>query len=223
MKAIIFDLDDTLYPEHTFVESGFLKVSQYAARYYGVDQNKFFELLLKILKKKGRGHVFDDALRFNNAYEEQRVEKLLKVYRTHKPNINLYAGVGTLLKSLKKRYKLTLLTDGMGAVQRNKVKALNIERFFDLLLYSDDYGIEKAKPNTFVFQKVLDFFKISNKNIIHIGDDPAKDFIGARNIGIKSVRVLQGRYKDLIAEDGFGADFTVGNILEVDKLLMKLE
>jgi putative hydrolase of the HAD superfamily len=219
IKVIIFDLDDTLYEDRTFVKSGFEAVSKYVKKNFGINKKGFFKVLLDIFKKEGRGHVFDIALQKNNLYNKKLVDKLVKVYRSHKPNIKLYPGVKKLLKSLKKRYKLALITDGLGYVQRNKVKALNIEKYFNLIIYTDDRGQKKSKPHPYSFKKVLNHFEIKPKEAICIGDDPHKDFIGAKKLGIKTVRVLQGRYKNIQVKRKFEADYNVSKITKIKSLL----
>ena len=56
---LIFDLDDTLYKEREFVKSGFKAVSRYLHFKFNLNEKKIFLQLLKILKKNGRGKIFD--------------------------------------------------------------------------------------------------------------------------------------------------------------------
>jgi len=221
IKVIIFDLDDTLYLERTFVESGFKAVAEYIEKKFKSKKKDFFKVLIDILDKEGRGHIFDTALKKYDLYNKNLVDKLVEVYRSNKPNIKLYPGTKSLLSSLKRKYKLALITDGLGYVQRNKVKALEIEKFFDLIIYTDEEGKDKSKPNLYSFRKVLKHFNISLKEAIYIGDDPHKDFIGAKKLGIKTIRVLQGRYKDIRGEKEFEADYNISKLTEIKNLLKK--
>jgi len=222
IKVIIFDLDDTLYEEKTFVESGFKAVSEYVGKQFKINKKEFLKILIDILEKEGRGHIFDSALKRYNFYTKKLVDKLVKIYRFHKPNIQPYSGIRNLLKNLKKRYKLALITDGLGYVQRNKVKALKIEKLFNLILYTNDYGKKNSKPSSYPFKKALKFFQIKPEEAIYIGDDPYKDFIGAKKLGVKTVRALQGRYKNTKAKRNFGADYNVNKLIEINKLLKSL-
>jgi len=221
IKLLIFDLDDTLYLEKSFVKSGFLSVAKYLEKNFRIEKKELFKVFLKLLEKQGRGKIFDNALKKYNLYDKKLVQELIQVYRTHKPNIKLYSGVTNLLKSLKKKYKLALLTDGLGYVQRNKVKALKIEKFFDLIIYTDDYGRNNFKPSIYPFKKVLKYFNITPGSSIYVGDDPYKDFVGAKKLGIKTIRVLKGRYEKIRARRNFGADYNVREIAEIKKLLKK--
>lgn len=219
IKVIIFDLDDTLYKESTFVEGGFKAVAEYIEKEFKVKKKDFLKDLIKVLEKKGRGYIFDIALRKYNLYDKKLVNELIKIYRHHKPNVKPCPGAKELLNSLKKRYKLAVITDGLGYVQRNKVKALGIENFFDIIIYTDDYGKRKSKPSLYSFKKVLKYFNVNSKKVIYIGDDPHKDFYGAKRLGIKTARVLQGKYKNIKAKRNFGADYKINKITEIKKLL----
>jgi len=151
VKAIIFDLDDTIYEETKFVESGFRAVSSYAEKQLGIGKKKFFGALKNSLEKDGRGHTFDIVLKNYNCYNKGLVNKLVRIYRTHKPKIKPSPGVMTTLQILKNKFLLGIITDGMGSVQRNKVKSLNIEKLFDLIVYSDDLGKDNYKPNKYPY------------------------------------------------------------------------
>jgi len=221
IKLIIFDLDDTLYPERTFVESGFEAVAKCIEKEFKIRKKEFFRILLDILKKEGRGQIFDTALRKYDLYNKNLVDKLVEVYRSHKPTIKPYSGAKSLLNSFKKKYKLALITDGLGYVQRNKVKALTIENLFDLIIYTDDYSEKKSKPDLYSFRKAIEHLNVSPREAIYIGDNPHKDFMGAKKLGIKTIRVLQGRYKDIRREKEFEADYNIRKLTEIKNLLKK--
>jgi len=211
-KVIIFDLDDTLYKEREFVEGGFKDVAKYMEERFNIKKADFYKLLLKVLEKQGRGHVFDSCLKEHNLYSKKIVDKLVKIYRFHKPNIKLYPSVKTLLLHLRKSYKLALITDGLKYVQQSKVKALGLEKLFDLIIYTDAFDKKKSKPNPYSFNRVLEYFNVFPEQAVYIGDDPNKDFIGARKLGVKTIRVLQGRFKNIKAEKGFEADYIIHRI-----------
>ena len=59
---LIFDLDDTLYEEITYVKSGFLEVSKYANKKYGFNIDSSLNYMNNTLEMLGRGKVFDEFL-----------------------------------------------------------------------------------------------------------------------------------------------------------------
>ena len=145
IKVIIFDLDDTLYKENDFVKSGFKSVSEYVNDNFGISNKKFYGLLVKTLKEKGRGKIFDIALKKYNIFNKELVQKLINVYRGHKPEIKVFNGVIPLLSRFGKKYKIALITDGLLSVQKGKVKALGIEKFIDVVVYTNEF--QKPKPH----------------------------------------------------------------------------
>ena len=58
----VFDLDDTLYDEITFVKSGLLQVAKYVNIHYKIEQQPAYELMLRELDINGRGKIFDVSI-----------------------------------------------------------------------------------------------------------------------------------------------------------------
>jgi putative hydrolase of the HAD superfamily len=207
---VLFDLDDTLYPESTYVLSGFRTVAQYLGEAYGVDIADTYARLAFAFKSGIRGNTFDLVLRdLGLSTQTGLVQRLVEVYRTHDPEITLHSDAARALSSLCSRLPIGLLTDGYASVQRRKVKALGIEPFFDAIVYSDDLGREHWKPSTVPFQYLLCRLGIEPKGAVYIGDNPSKDFIGARSLGITTIRVVRSgaEHCQTLPEPGFEADY----------------
>lgn len=121
-QVLVFDLDDTLYPEITFVISGFKSVATFLNASYGVDEKAALALMIEELKK-GRGKIFDDLLKAFSIFSKILVKKCLSIYRSHKPNISLYPDAARCLKRFKDT-PLYIVTDGNKLVQHNKQQLL---------------------------------------------------------------------------------------------------
>ena len=66
--------------------------------------------------------------------------------------------------------------------------------------------------------------KCNATNMIYIGDNPNKDFVNIKKIGIKTIRVLTGNYKNLILSEKFEAEITIKNLtLLTTKLIHKIQ
>ena len=63
IKAILFDLDDTLYEEKQFVAGGFKTVAEYLSIKYRVDYDKVFKILKDAFEKGLRRKNFDVLLK----------------------------------------------------------------------------------------------------------------------------------------------------------------
>src|SRR5690554_4622228 len=223
IKAIIFDLDDTLYYELDYVKSGFRAVSNYISSKYGVSEDEFYQALLNILEKEGRGKTFDFVLE-SFYLPKSEVKKMLEIYRSHFPEgIRLYKDAEFILKKIKKdnKYKTGLITDGNSQVQWNKIKSLGLKELVDEIIVTDDFGIDKRKPHSFSYLKMLDVFRIKTGEAIYIGDNPLKDFITARKLGMRTIRVLRkkGMHINKRMDNTSEADTKIYSLYALNNLL----
>ena len=83
------------------------------------------------------------------------------------------------------RVPLGLVTNGASDTQREKLRALDIERCFDAIVISGEVGI--AKPNPVVFEFALNRLGVGQEGVWHVGDSLAADVAGARAAGLTSV------------------------------------
>ena len=225
IKALLFDLDDTLYDEKQFVESGFFKLAEFVESKFKINKKDFYKILIDIFKGGARGNIFNLALeKVNVAYEENIIRAMVKIYREHNPKIKLAEDVKSLLEKLKEIYSLGIVTDGYFEVQKKKVQALKLEELFDSIIYTDKYGREYWKPNVYGYKLALEDLQVSSKEAIYIGDNPYKDFIGAKKVGITTVRVInQNReYSDVKLDKEYEADYKVEKLNEIIDILKKL-
>jgi putative hydrolase of the HAD superfamily len=96
----------------------------------------------------------------------------------------------------------------LAASQRAKAEALGLPGRLDLLLFSDTLGVECRKPSPVPFRRVMEHFDAGASDCVYIGDNPIKDFIGARRLGWKTVRVRRplGEHARAEPEPGYEAD-----------------
>ncbi|MEO5356437.1 MAG: HAD hydrolase-like protein [Nitrospirae bacterium YQR-1] len=193
MKAALFDLDDTLYPEMEFVKSGFKVVSEYMANVFSLDSGILFNRMMEILNSTGRGKVFDNILGETGQFSNENVLTLLYLYRDHSPDITLYDDVVPVITKLKDSgIKTAVITDGMASVQQNKIKALGLESLVDVVIYTDILGREYWKPSHVPFQTAFNLLgQKAPYAAVYVGDNPAKDFTGAEALGIEGVHIIR--------------------------------
>ncbi len=188
IRALIFDLDDTLYPEQDFVKSGYRAVASYASQFCPHNSAEIFSAMMAAFRSQGRAAVMPlVAGRFlGNAVP---IERLVDIYRSHDPEIDMLSGYPALLRSLAQRYRLGIITDGSPEVQRRKVAALHFGSVIDEIIFTWDYGREKEKPHPFSFQLMLDRLDARPEEALFIGDNPEKDGIGAVNAGMRFIHL----------------------------------
>lgn len=225
MKAVIFDLDDTLYPEIEFVKSGFHAVAIHLVLRHRLNKELLIQNMLDIMKDKGRGEIFDELLNHLGFFSKQQVELLVSIYRSHQPKIKLFNDALPLLRRLK-RYKMSLgiVTDGMASVQRNKVQALGLDKIFKAIVYTDEIGKGFSKPSIVPFEKILKLLRVKPAGAVYIGDNPKKDFIGPNSIGMLTIQINRGkrqarRFKKSVI-DSSGARHIVSGLNEILPVLL---
>ena len=216
LKSVIFDLDNTLYSEKTYVQSGFKEVSKYLSDKYAYDCDIIYSKMMEIFNEQGRGNVFDELI--NEFNFNEKVSTLVYIYRFHYPEISLYPESIPLLKNLKNNYKLALITDGRSFVQKRKVEALNIEMYFDRIIFTDILGDSFWKPSIEPYILTLSMLNSKPNESVYIGDDPYKDFKAPKQLGMQSIQVKMEDELDYWQKKGykrFEADYTVNNLNEI--------
>ena len=215
---IIFDLDDTLYDEKLYVFSGLKAVSHFLERKFGIDNLSTFKELENILNFRGRGSIFDEWLLEKNFYSKSRVRELLSVYRMHKPDITLPKESVTTLTKLAHLSKY-VVTDGNKIVQKNKVTALGVDEFVRGIYITHRFGLENAKPSLYCFNKIRVKENAHWNELVYVGDNPNKDFVGLNSVGARTIQVMTGPYCHDKVDETYMALESISNISELPDAL----
>lgn len=187
-KAILFDLDDTLYVEQDYYISGFKVVGEWLER-QGVGRR--FEtaaLLLDLHLREGRERVFQ-KLANRLGFPSLWIPKLVQTFRFHTPRITLPPDTASVLPRLRETYRLGCITDGWAEVQWRKIKALKVESLLDAIVVADDLGREFWKPHAQPFRTCCALLGAAPDESIFVGDNLDRDMIGAWKAGMRSVRM----------------------------------
>jgi len=177
IKAVIFDLDDTLAPESEFVYSGLRIIAIELSTRYGLPLMKTYEDLISTFNENPK-NVFNRTLEtLGIPYTNKDIVDLVNIYRNHFPSSHLYPDVLPVLEQLKsKGIKLGIITDGFKVSQRNKIKALRFEQYFDQIIVTDELGEEFWKPHPKSFEIMKELLDVEYSEMIYVGDNPRKDF-----------------------------------------------
>ncbi|MGE5840326.1 MAG: HAD family hydrolase [Deltaproteobacteria bacterium] len=98
----------------------------------------------------------------------------------------LIPGTGSMLETVKKTYRLGLLTNFThGPAARNILNYLGLTPFFSTILISGELGYRKPHPS--VFLRLIEQFGVETHQILFVGDDPEPDIKGARAVGLQPV------------------------------------
>jgi putative hydrolase of the HAD superfamily len=98
----------------------------------------------------------------------------------------LVDGAREMLQYLKEKgYRLCLISNGFYEVQYRKMKSAQIEDFFEVVVLSDDIGVNK--PDRRIFDHALRKAGATAEESIIIGDNPDADIKGAIDAGWKAI------------------------------------
>lgn len=217
---LIFDLDDTLYPERTYVESGFQAVAAHLQEQCGWPAASSLAYMKQVLQSEGRDYVFNKLLAHYGDIRRSSVVDCVKVYRHHSPNICLPEATRNFLRSLAP--PLYLVTDGHKCVQQLKVRALGIEPLFAKVFITHRYGVRHAKPSIYCFERIRARECCDWSDLVYVGDNPAKDFVNLTPLGVRTVRVLTGEHRKVIARSGYDALYVIDNLDQLPDCLPDL-
>lgn len=182
-KFIAFDLDDTLYKEIDFVKSAYMHIAKhFTGLAYPYDCYR--TLLDAYLNKEDAFAKLNDFLQINYP-----VKRYLELYRFHYPDISLLPGTAETLDFLRQKgWQLGLITDGRSITQRNKILALDIEKYFDSdnTRISDETGYIKLSSHNFRYfmNRYPDC-----KEFVYVGDNTEKDFIWPKQLGWTTIGI----------------------------------
>lgn len=218
-QVLVFDLDDTLYPECDYVKSGFEAVGQFLKSNLGVDG--FSTIAYNQFLSGVRANTFNLVLdTLSVKYDDALITEIVNIYRNHFPDIKLFDDARETLPRLSKNYKLALITDGAFESQRKKIAALEIEKYFDFIVVTDELGKNREfwKPNKKSFEMVSNFFSAPNSACVYIGDNSEKDFIAPNELGWSSVKIIrEGAIHSSIHSDERAPKLQILSLLELEK------
>ena len=224
LKAIILDLDDTLYAERDFVISGFGAVAAWSKQALDLQPSQSREELLTIFNSGERGDIFNRWLDMHELPLEPWLEQAVGVYRQHVPSIQPFSDTVYTLERFQQRFRLGLVTEGSYQAQQNKLEALGLRDYFEAVVILGFEERERWKPEPYPFELLLRKMRLRGDQTIYAGDNPAKDFKGARQLGMGAVRIRrpEGFHYTIEAQGPtYEPDLEVSSLEALDDLLLE--
>jgi putative hydrolase of the HAD superfamily len=188
-RALLLDLDDTLYPIHRFRISGFAAVARHLANRRLLDERTAFRALIAEWRGRHRGRELDALI----AEYRLRVNvlELRQIVRGHRPSLRLPRATAMTLKELRRTWMLAIVTNGMPAVQAAKVRALGLSRLVHTVVYAAEHGLGEGKPDCAGFLEALRRVDVGAERAIVVGDDEFADVFGATRCGVRAIQTRQ--------------------------------
>jgi len=184
IKAIFFDLDNTLIPTRKGDEKACEKLSAILQTKYGLTNEIADTTTAKFLQEfrscpdntqttldSWRSHLWTQALPQNMKYLNEKIYKQWLQLRYKYVTISNEYEI--LLRNLRKHYRIGLITNGPSNAQWEKVNKLNLNILFDGILVSGDLPWEKPNPN--IFYMACNLLNVQPNESIMIGDKMETD------------------------------------------------
>jgi putative hydrolase of the HAD superfamily len=226
ITTVAFDLDDTLYDEIEYCKSGFAAAAKFLANLPDMPAvERISDAFWKQFAAGNRTRTFNAGLdQLGIRYDDKLIEKLVKVYRNHRPKIKLPQDSREALRQLSGKWTLALLTDGFLPAQQLKVRALGLEKYFKCIIYTEELGRQFWKPSPAGFEKLMEILNTKPENIAYVADNPMKDFIAPNKLGFSTIQIIHpGRiHTESCDQAGTAAQYVIHEFIQLPALLEQL-
>lgn len=109
-------------------------------------------------------------------------------------NTKCYPRVDNILKYLHGKVKIGMLCNSYDPkVEMERIKKVNIDKYFDEIIVCSDIGYYKPSKESFLY--LVNKFDIEPSECIFIGDSEEFDIEGGRNAGLKTIKIIHGAGK----------------------------
>jgi|TARA_Y100000310_G_C20483398_1_gene715760 putative hydrolase of the HAD superfamily len=212
IKAIIFDMDNTLHDAEHLSELSIPEVVQEMIdRGVKILLEEGIEKFRELLKNDPR-NKFDKLAEMYSLENNGEIMEAVKFVYKHPRLDNMKILPGTLpaLKELKGKFRLVLLSQGQPDSQNKRIDVLGIRDFFEFIL--TPMTGEKARA----FDEALGRLNLHPEEIFVVGDRTDGEIKIANDLGMKTVRFRFGKYGKLEArDDSEKADFEIKDLREL--------
>ncbi|MCP5196355.1 MAG: HAD-IA family hydrolase [Gammaproteobacteria bacterium] len=226
IKAITFDLDDTLWDIWPVVERAEILLHAWLTTRYPRIPERFTPLELRELSQEvivacpeiayDRTRLRKEALWLaarRVGYLEFDVESAFAVFFLARNAVEPFADVRPTLERLARHYMLASLSNGNA-----DLRLIGLHDLFAFSLNAIDVGA--AKPESLMFDRARQRLAVQPDQIVHVGDDPEHDVFGAAQAGFRTVWVNRtGRNWP----GGLRADAEITTLVELEPVLTDWE
>ncbi|MBI5209707.1 MAG: HAD family hydrolase [Elusimicrobia bacterium] len=200
VRAVLFDLDDTLFPTAASHAAGITEAWKALRRVRPLGRAAF-DRLYASSRADVKARLGDaPAARNRLLYFKRLVERLLgraapgltlamgRAYERSFARADT-AGLGRLLASLARRYKLGIVTNQECGLQLEKLRLIDPDgRLLPVVVTSDEMGVEKPHPR--IFLEACRRLGCKPAQTLVVGDSWSMDVLGARRAGLQAAFFL---------------------------------
>jgi putative hydrolase of the HAD superfamily len=226
IKAVTFDLDDTLWPVWPAIaraETAMLDwLNEQAPRIVELFDPAALQTLREqiVANKPELAHHISlmriltmRAAAAQAGYAPEVGEQAFQVMWKERNRVDLFADVEPALRSLRQQgFTIGALSNGNADVAE-----VGLSSYFDFALNAVNGGA--PKPAATMFLRAAQLAKCEPQQIVHVGDDPASDIAGATKAGMISVWLN----REGESATGVNADFEITSLAELPALMISLQ
>lgn len=202
LKAVFFDLDDTLFDHLHSTRQGLMAVCE---AYPDLQQASIDVLFADYTRLLDEVHL--RVLEGYLTIDEARRERFCRFFQLHAPGLadqpeviehaatlhreqyqisrQVVAGVVPLLEHLHGQVKITIVTNNIVKEQLDKLRHLRLEHLVDELITSEETGFIKPDPR--IFHAALERSGCHAGEVVMVGDSWRSDVLGAHQAGIRAI------------------------------------
>ena len=140
------------------------------------------------------------------AAEFQQVR--METYRCYEDTI-------PVLKSLRSKMPVILVTNGNSRMQRDKIAVCGLEPYFQAIFIAQEVGF--SKPDRRIYDLAFTTAEVTPEAVLMVGDSAEKDILGAKAIGCRTAWMRRNHAKPI--EHDPHPDFRVHNMEEVLRII----
>lgn len=196
IKAVIFDIDNTMYDFDEAHKTAMISLGAYAEKNFGMGYEETKELVAKcigiVMERTGENCAawHNRMLRFQCFLEQigsTDYQKAMEMYHVYWDKVievmEPEQGLLSLLSRLKQRgIRLGIGTDMTTYIQYKKLEKLGVLQYLDFLVTSEEAGAEKPTPR--FFELCVKKAGCKPEECIFIGDHLEKDVAGPTRCGL---------------------------------------
>jgi HAD superfamily hydrolase (TIGR01509 family) len=216
VKAFLFDLDDTLYDcTGQLVDSARHRAAAAMVRAgLPLREQDAYARIVEITERYGpRTNVFD-MLCEQYDVDLSVAEAGLNAYNAESDEpVYPFPDTIPVLAELRKKHQILMVTTGVWRRQNWKLDQLGIRGLFDEIIIND---LRSGKPKDECFRRLLENRGLEAQNVVCVGDRIHSEIKIANRMGMRTVRMLHGRYSSLPPDNELEEpDFTIENLRQL--------
>jgi HAD superfamily hydrolase (TIGR01549 family) len=229
IKAVLFDIDGTLFDRHNAQRLIFRAFKQeYASLFDGIDEYMLMAIYYEAGRLAGEYFYTDNDKNLLYLYRFQMFLTMLGREDGYAQGmadfyVDQYTKVNSeipdareVVKRLAKSYPIGVITNGISLGQRAKLQSLGIIPLLKCVLISEEFGI--AKPDRQIFEKAAADLGLKTGDCLYIGNTFDHDIMGGLEAGMQTCWF--NPKKAAPEDDKIKPDYQIEKLSELLKILL---